>query len=53
MKRRNARQLKAKNNPLSEDELSKKQEADRLRKTASRLKQPNQKKVGTKIKDRN
>ena len=53
IKCRNACQLKAKNNPLSEEELRKKWEADWLRKKASRLKQSNQKKVGARIKDRN
>ena len=52
-KRKNARQLKAKNNPLSTDELEKKREADRLRKAASRLNQSSQKKVGIRLKDRN
>ena len=32
IKRRNTHQLKAKNNPLSEEELRKKREVDRLRK---------------------
>ena len=53
IKPRNARQLKAKNNPLSEEHMRKKLEADLLRKAATRLKQSNQKKVGTRIKDRN
>ena len=44
---------KAKNNPLSEEELRKKGEADQLRKAASQLTQSNQKKVGTRIKDIN
>lgn len=53
LKRKNARQLKAKNNPLSTEELEKNREADRLRKAVSRLNQPRQKKVGIRLKDRN
>ena len=52
-KRRYAHQLKAKNNPLSEEDLRKKREDYRIRKAASRLKQSNQKKLGTRIKGRN
>ena len=53
IKHRNACQLKAKNNPLSEEELRKKQDADWLRKVAPQLKQSNQMELGTRIKDRN
>ena len=52
-KRRYAHQLKVKNNPLSEEDLRKKREDYRIRKAASRLKQSNQKKLGTRIKGRN
>ena len=52
-KKREARQLKAQTNPLSEEELKKNREADRIRKAASRLNQSRQKKVGIKSKDRN
>ena len=53
IKRRYAHQLKAKNNPLSEEDLRKKREDYRIRKAAPRLKQSNQKKLGTRIKGRN
>ena len=53
LKRREARRLKTLENPLSLEELKDKREKDRLRKAMSRLSQYRQKKVGTKLKDRN
>ena len=53
LKRREARRLKTLENPLSLEELKDKREKDRLRKAMSRLSQSRQKKVGTKLKDRN
>ena len=50
-KKREARQLKAQTNPLSEEELKKKR--IRIRKASSRLNQSRQKEVGTRLKDRN
>jgi len=52
-KRKEARQLKGIENPLSAEELENKRKADRLRKAKSRLNQSRQKKVGSKVKDRN
>ena len=52
-KKREARRSKNLTNPLSEEELKEKRQADRLRKAASRTNKSRQKKVGERIKDRN